>query len=441
MKLTVFHAGDGDCLLLSSGDDPPRHVLVDGGRKGTYEKHTRPAIAQIREADQSLDVICVSHIDDDHISGILRLVEDEVDWRRFEFLQSLSPPHGNPPAAKRPATIGEVWHNGLFRLLGDDLGEVTEGLLETVATVLAGSSDQTLRDRASEIDDLATGELSSMELSRRLSTEHLDIPLNPRSGGGVMKRGTAAQPATGERVSLGALEIFVVGPSDDDIEKLRTCWEQWIGTNRDKLEGLHRRMLEDEENLGTLHPSFVASPLMEAALGEGLGDVTAANLASLILLVEEGARRVLLTGDGVSSEILEGLARHGKLDGSGRIHVDVLKIQHHGALANVTEDFVKRVTADHYVFCGNGAHDNPEAEVVEAFARARLTGIGGSGALGPSQPFHFWFTSSAATPGLTLTRQQYMSSLAQTVASLRQGHEAQMDATFLQEGQFVIALE
>lgn len=440
MKLTVFHAGDGDCLLLSSVDDPPRHVLVDGGRKGTYEKHTRPAISQIREAHHSLDVVCVSHIDDDHISGILRLVEDEVDWRRFEFLQSLSPPRGNPPAAKRPAAIGEVWHNGLFRLLGDDLGEVTEGLLETVATVLAGSSDETLRDRASEIDDLATGELSSMELSRRLSTEQLDIPLNPRSGGGVMKRGTSAQPATGERVSLGALEIFVVGPSDDDIEKLRTCWDQWIGKNRDQLEDLHRRMLEDEQNLGTLHPSIVASPLMEAALGEGLGDVTAANLASLILLVEEGARRVLLTGDGVSSEILEGLERHGKLDGSGRIHVDVLKVQHHGALANVTEDFVKRVTADHYVFCGNGAHDNPEVEVVEAFARARLTGIGGVGALGPSRPFHFWFTSSAATAGLTPTRQQYMSSLEQTVASLRQGHEARMDATFLQDGQFVIEL-
>ena len=86
---------------------------------------------------------------------------------------------------------------------------------------------------------------------------------------------------------------------------------------------------------------------------------------------------MLLTGDGVSQEILDGLARHGKLDANGRIHVNVLKVQHHGALANVEADFVKRVTADHYVFCGNGAHHNPEIEVVEAFAKARLTGIDG----------------------------------------------------------------
>lgn len=439
MKLTVFHAGDGDCLLLSSGDDPPRHVLVDGGRKGTYEQQTRAAVAALREANQSLDIVCVSHIDDDHISGILRLVEDEVAWRTFEFFQSLSPQRGTPPGAKRPAPIGEVWHNGLFRLLGDDLGEVTGGLLETVATLLAGSPDEQARDRASELDDLAAGEISSMELSRRLSTEQLGIPLNPRANGGVMKRGTAEEPLPGERVTLDALELFVLGPSDDDIEKLRSAWRTWIDQNRDDLEDLHRRMLEDEEHLGTLSPRLVANPL-EAALGQGLGGVTPANLASLMLLAEEGAHRVLLTGDGVSSEILEGLARHGKLDASGRIHVDVLKVQHHGALANVTEEFVKRVTADHYVFCGNGAHHNPEAEVVEALAHARLTGIGGEGPIGPARPFHFWFTSSAATPGLTDPRREHMTGIEQRVASLRQGHEARMNATFLDEGHFVIDL-
>jgi hypothetical protein len=332
-----------------------------------------------------------------------------------------------------------VWHNGLFRLLGDELGEVTEGLLETVATLLAGSADERTRDRAAELDDLATGELSSMELSRRLSTEQLGIPLNPRSGGGLMKRGDAG-PAPGEHVTLGALEIFLLGPSDDDVEKLRSSWTAWIAENRDNLEDLHRRMLDDEEHLGTLGPRQVANPLLEAALGQGLAGVTPANLASLMLLVESGARRVLLTGDGVSAEILEGLERHGRLDASGRVHVDVLKVQHHGALANVTEDFVGRVTADHYVFCGNGAHHNPEIEVVEAFATARLAGLNGGAPLGPSTPFHFWFTSGSATPGLTAARRQHMTSVEQLVASLRQGHEARMSATFLRDAHFVIDL-
>ena len=74
-------------------------------------------------------------------------------------------------------------------------------------------------------------------------------------------------------------------------------------------------MLDDEDRLGALSPRIVANPMLDQALGEGLKGVTEANLASLMLLVEEGPASVLLTGDGVSSEILDGLEHHGKLDG------------------------------------------------------------------------------------------------------------------------------
>jgi hypothetical protein len=157
-----------------------------------------------------------------------------------------------------------------------------------------------------------------------------------------------------------------------------------------------------------------------------------------MLLVEEGAATALLTGDGVSTEILEGLARHNRLDANGRIHVNVLKVQHHGALANVETKFVKQVTADNYVFCGNGAHKNPEIEVVEAFAKARLTGIDGDPPVGPATPFKFWFTSSPETPDTTQakSRQKHMKKVSDAVAALRAGNEARMEATFIKDGHF-----
>lgn len=117
MKVTVFHATDGDCLLVASSDNPPRRLLVDGGRQTSYEKNTRDVLGQLRTTGQRLDIVCVSHINDDHITGILRLVEDEVEWRAFDFLQTLDPDAPEPRAA-RPPEIGAVWHNGLFRLVG-----------------------------------------------------------------------------------------------------------------------------------------------------------------------------------------------------------------------------------------------------------------------------------------------------------------------------------
>jgi beta-lactamase superfamily II metal-dependent hydrolase len=440
VKLRVFHASDGDCLLLSSSDSTPRRILVDGGRRTSYQQNTRAFLGGLRTANERIDIICVSHIDDDHITGILQLVEDEVDWRAFEFQQVDTP--GEPaPTVARPPEVGEVWHNALFHLVGDQIAPSVEGVLESVATVLAGAPSEELQDLASELDDLATGERSSMELSRRLSPEQLGIALNPRAAGPLMKRGTPGNAAGGEQVTLGKLKISVLGPSDDDIEKLRVGWQKWLDANEKALRELQAEMLEDEERLGTLSPRIVANPMLDAALGEGLKKVTAANLASLMLLVEEDVFSVLLTGDGVSQEILDGLAHHGKLDANKRIHVNVLKVQHHGALGNVEAEFVKSVTADHYVFCGNGAHHNPEKEVVEAFAKARLEGIEGGVPVGPGTPFKFWFTSSSETPGLTAQRKQHMKIIEDTVNALRQGHTARMrPTTFLKDGSFEIDL-
>jgi hypothetical protein len=162
-----------------------------------------------------------------------------------------------------------------------------------------------------------------------------------------------------------------------------------------------------------------------------------------MLFLEEGAATALMTGDGVSSEIIAGLTRHKKLDAAGRIHVNLLKVQHHGAKANVDEAFVRTVTADNYLFCGNGAHTNPELEVVDAFATARLRGFDGGGPLGPARPFKFWFTSAPTTPDTTKTqsRRKHMTAVRDLVTSLRKGHTAKMQAaTFLKSGHFTIDL-
>jgi beta-lactamase superfamily II metal-dependent hydrolase len=442
MKVTAFHAGDGDCCLIESSKAPKRRVLIDGGRTAAYENNVRAVLGALRTGGVKLDLVCVSHIDDDHISGVLRLVEDEVEWRKFEFLKK-SKPTKKPPTIARPPKIGEVWHNGLFRLIGDETGHPVQPVLSTMATILAGSENPDVREVAADLDDLVNGELSSMELTRRLSTEQLGIPLNPRSNGRLLKRSSSGPLKTSESVSFGSLNIKLLGPSQDDINNLRVKWQEFLDKSKTALRNLHAAMLADEQRLGTLSPRIVANPILDQSLGQGLSQVTEANLASLMLFVQEGAATALMTGDGVSSEIIDGLKRHKKLDAAGRIHVNLLKVQHHGAKANVDDAFVRTVTADNYLFCGNGAHTNPELEVVEAFATARLRGFDGGGALGPSRPFKFWFTSAPTTPDTTKTRsrRKHMTAVRHLVTSLRKGHTAKMQpATFLKSGHFTINL-
>jgi len=146
------------------------------------------------------------------------------------------------------------------------------------------------------------------------------------------------------------------------------------------------RLLADE--LSTL--------ALEARIEDSLGasakelgrrkKVTPPNLASLMFLVEEGTKKLLLTGDGHADDIIAGLELRKKLDADGNLHVNVLKVQHHGAEYNMTPDFARRITADHYVFCGNGYATNPEEIVLKTIAAARETG-----------EYKFWFNSTPET--------------------------------------------
>jgi hypothetical protein len=82
---------------------------------------------------------------------------------------------------------------------------------------------------------------------------------------------------------------------------------------------------------------------------------------------------MLLTGDARGDKIIEGLQLVGLLGGddNSTIHVDLLKVPHHGSSNNLERNFFKRITADHYVFSGNGEHGNPEREALEMLYDAR----------------------------------------------------------------------
>jgi len=94
---------------------------------------------------------------------------------------------------------------------------------------------------------------------------------------------------------------------------------------------------------------------------------TVPNLSSIVVLVEAGKRRILLTGDAGGDLILRSLEEAKLLP----LHVDVLKLPHHGSNHSIDRTFLERVTADHYVISGNGKHGNPHPDTLGWLAEAR----------------------------------------------------------------------
>src|SRR5215211_9282809 len=125
MHLTVFRSGKGDCLLLSNAADTAR-MLVDGGVPAAYSAHVAPAMGELRRAKKKIDLVYVSHIDEDHIGGVLRMLDDEVAWRVHEHLIKNGNPRHKAPTAPRPPQIGAIWHNAFHDQLQDNAGAIEE---------------------------------------------------------------------------------------------------------------------------------------------------------------------------------------------------------------------------------------------------------------------------------------------------------------------------
>jgi beta-lactamase superfamily II metal-dependent hydrolase len=78
------------------------NVLIDGGPYQTYEKHLKPALQKLL-LNGNLDLVVLSHIDNDHIIGLLDLLE-EIKTEREKGENEL-------------VKIEKIWHNSFKDLL------------------------------------------------------------------------------------------------------------------------------------------------------------------------------------------------------------------------------------------------------------------------------------------------------------------------------------
>jgi hypothetical protein len=342
-SLDVRRARKGDCLLLHFGPhDDPGLVMIDGGPSKVYVPQLRPRLVQIRDervkrnlpgvtGDGSLnvDVAMVSHVDDDHIKGMLDLTGEMLEDKH----------------KARLVQVTSFWHNSFEDLLGK---EHTQAVAQFGAASLSGELPPDALENVTDDEEreriVASHQvLASIDQGQKLRgrTNALGWPLNPEFDSKLAIAGEDAFT-----VADHGLTFRVIGPMQPEIDALREMHDKWV---------------EEQEKTGRKGGAALAA----------YADKSVPNLSSIVVLAELGGNRILLTGDARGDKILQGLEFSKVIAPNEKLHVDILKVPHHGSSRNVDIDFFKRITADHYVFSGNGEHGNPERETMEMLFEAR----------------------------------------------------------------------
>ena len=327
LNLRVIQAQHGDCFLLEYGSrKDPKYTLVDGGPADVYQVHLKPVLQAIPRSHRSLQRIILSHVDDDHINGVLDLLAE----------LSLQQQRGRQPTV----AVQELWHNTFSNIVEPELRGLKQERLDLYCGVrdLAPGLASFDKGKPMPLDTDATPR--SIDQGHDLTGEAggLNLPINLGFRPGRL---ISVEKAPRPVPEFEGLNLYVVGPSNQNLERLQAEWNAWLAQKLQAApKDVERDLLQEEP---------APKP-----------DDSVFNLSSIMLLVEAGGKRILLTGDGLGEHLVEGLEQAGMLQPGEAFHVDILKLPHHGSVRNVSREFFWRVTADRYVISANGKHDNPD---------------------------------------------------------------------------------
>jgi Metallo-beta-lactamase superfamily len=311
-SLEALRARFGDSLLLHFGDSKKTQLLlIDGGPSSVYKETLAPRLAELvaeRGSPLPLEIVMVSHMDKDHVRGIVDFTEALLDDEDL----------------KAQFVVRALWHNAFEDAVGPaattELSAEGETMPAELAAVVAGAKEGgELRDNA-----------ETLEWGRTPGFEQ--FVLAPEKGGAT--------------VELGELRLTVVGPRQAELDELREKWAEETASMKE------------------------AEPEDAAKIASYL-DKSVANLSSIVCLAELGGKRMLLTGDARGDKILTGLEAAGILKKGGELELDLVKMPHHGSSRNLEPDFFTRLRARHFVISADGTNDNPDIESLEMLSAAR----------------------------------------------------------------------
>ncbi|MGR5241871.1 MBL fold metallo-hydrolase [Photobacterium damselae subsp. damselae] len=326
MKITLNYAGNGDCILIESMNAA---ILVDGGTANSFTKWKD----KIESLDK-LDCVIVTHIDSDHVNGIIKLIDSK--------------------SQKKPI-IERVLYNGAEQILGYEYLDIDL------------PDDYLLDSLSARVSDIALDEIN-IGTSEGTS---LSFILNSRS---INTNSLAIHNDLDNDIKIGDLSIKMIGPTQDSLMKLK---EHWLATLND--DGITRKIVNKshaaafESYINSLEDSFSVEVSNEEvnsidALADFdySSDTSLANETSLAFLVVENDKSVLMLGDSHAETVIDWLNKNG----IEKLKVDAVKISHHGSKNNINRELMSRFECDTYLISTNGKiFKHPDFETLAVIAK------------------------------------------------------------------------
>lgn len=308
MKIFFLHAFNGDSIWISFlENDIPRNILIDGGIGKTYKNTStvkgdlHKVIEKIRTDEQFIDLLILTHFDDDHIGGILRWLNKDKE---------------------ASSLIKKVWFNSGKEIANKFNSDENKDL---DIEIVEGA------------DDFHTSPKQGIKFENYLRDNNL-------WQGAIIEQGS--------EYDLFGLKLKILSPNNEKLDKLLKLYERQKDyfTSGDEYDfQTSLKDFIDEESL----PGFKFKE-----------DTSVANGSSIALILEYDNKSFLFLADAYPSVVIDGLNKFG-YNKDNPLNVEFMKVSHHGSMYNTNKELLEIVKTDNYLISSNATkHGLPNKRTI-----------------------------------------------------------------------------
>lgn len=305
MKVKFLKASKGDCFLISFKDelDIFRNILIDGGVQETYfdshrnrEGELKIEIDRIKKNNEKVDLLILSHIDNDHILGLLKWFE--MDKEAMDF-------------------VGNIWFNS-GKLIADYFKEPENPDLALGLRIF---------------NTTYTGVSQAIDFENYL-LEH--------------KLWNRKVVLAGNELDMNGINIKILSPTEDQLKKLLKEYKNktgdiaYTGSFSTDWDSSLKDLIDDEK-------TNYKKP----------NDNSLKNQSSISFILTISKLTFLFLADAPSNQVVKALRDLG-YNSKNKLNVKFIKISHHGSLNNTCNEILEIInTNDYLISTDSTGHGHP----------------------------------------------------------------------------------
>ncbi|MER8325978.1 AVAST type 1 anti-phage system MBL fold metallo-hydrolase Avs1a [Acinetobacter baumannii] len=344
LRIKMYPAGNGDAFLICTDTT---NILIDGGYASSFMQYIKDDLIELNSANKSLELVITTHIDSDHIGGIVKFL-------------------GLNGSSSQPSIIpiGNIWHNSLRSLTATPAKPLD---LEKNRNLLQSISERGHPKIQSDTDSNAE-KISAQQGSTLATWIH--------SGGYCWNNGDGTISISKENLEVFPIKggmIQILSPSQDSLNFLLKEWEKQLKkygfkgsiSSGELIDDAFEFMLEHMNDYQRKTPKPISATTRKSLHEIYKPDDSPTNKSSIATIIELNGIRILMLADAWAEDIILSLQ---KLKDEGHSMIfDAIKISHHGSYHNTSPELLDLIDSPVYFISSNGnRHDHPDIETLIA---------------------------------------------------------------------------